>query len=144
MFSKNIDCAFMRKFIYRMVSALMAVMVLLSTMSFTVKKQYCGGFLVGVSFVGDVGSFDVSENSGTTVKMKNCCKEEVHHIEGQDTLQNESSNNLTFEQKKVLLALPISYNFIFIEFKEEKQFSRAIRPPELNQDLQVLYQTFLT
>ena len=36
------------------------------------------------------------------------------------------------------------YNFIFFELKEEKQFSRAIMPPELHQDLQVLYQVFLT
>ena len=127
-----------------MVSTLMAVMVLLSTMSFTVKKQYCGGFLVGVSFVGDVGNIDVSENSCTTVKVKNCCKEEVHHIEGQDTLHIESSSNLTFEQQKALLVFSISYNFIFFEFKEEKQFSRAIMPPELNRNLQVLYQVFLT
>jgi len=122
----------------------MAVMVLLSTMSFTVKKHYCGGFLVSVSLVSDVESFDVGENSCATIKMKSCCKDEVHHIEGQDTLQKENVTNLTFEQHRVLLAFTIAYNLSFIEFKEEKQFSRGIVPPELNQNLQVLYQVFLT
>ncbi len=103
----------MRKFICRVVSTIMAVMVLLSTMSFIVKKQYCDGILVSVSFVGDVVDFDVTENSCTTVKEKNCCKKEVHHIEGQDTLQIENPINLNFVQQKVLQEFSISYNFIF-------------------------------
>ena len=134
----------MRGFTKRIVSTLMAVMVLLSTMSFTVKKHYCGDFLVSVSLVSDVENFDVSENSCASIKKKSCCKDEVHHIEGQDTLHIESSSNLTFEQQKALLVFSISYNFIFFEFKDEKQFSRAIMPPELTRDLQVLYQVFLT
>jgi len=128
---------------YRLVSIVMAIMVLLSTMSFTVKKQYCGDFLIRVSFVANVEKFDVSENLEATVKKKDCCKHEVHYIEGQDQLQNESFKKMNFELQKILEPFVVSYSFNYFKSKKYKQFSRACTAPDFHSDLQVLYQVFL-
>lgn len=121
----------------------MAVIVLLSTMSFTVEKHYCGDFLVDVSFIGEAEKCNMNANKAALMKKKNCCKDEVHHIEGQDELQKDSSNKLTFEQQKAIIAFAFSYQSLFVGFTKEKKYYHDFSPPDLERDLQVLYQTFL-
>ena len=133
----------MKKHLHKITSILMAVLVLFSTFSFTVEKHYCGDFLVDVSYVGNVDKCDMGDNSSTTMKKSNCCKDEIYHIEGQDELQKETSVSLSFEQQKIILAFAFSYRFIFEEVKEQNKFKKQSSPPDLSQDLQVLYQTFL-
>jgi len=133
----------MKKFLNQMASILMAVIVLLSTMSFTVKKQYCGDFLIGVSFVSNGEKFDVCENSFVTVTKKDCCKHEVHYIEGQDQLQHENFKKMNFEVQKILGDFVVSDSFNFVKPNKEAQFSRDFTPLVFTRDFQVLYQVFL-
>ena len=121
----------------------MAVIVLLSTMSFTVEKHYCGDFLVDVSVIGNVEKCAMTADQATLVKSKDCCSDEVFHIEGQDELQKESFNKLTIEQQKLLVAYAFSYEFFFIESREILFSRNTPPPPDLNKDLQAFYQTFL-
>ena len=121
----------------------MAIIVLLSTMSFTVEEHFCGDFLVDVSYVGSAKKCNDVSGDFATIKKKNCCKDEVHHIEGQDELQNDPSSKFTFEQQKIITAFTCSFLALFGKFKLKKEFYKDFLPPDLNKDIQVLYQTFL-
>jgi hypothetical protein len=133
----------MRKYIHKITSILMAVLVLFSTFSFTVAKHYCGDFLVAISYVGAVGTCEMNKDSSTTIKKSNCCTDEIDHIEGQDKLQKETSAHLSFDQQKTILSFVHSYHFLFDEIKLQKEFNKQPLPPDLSQDLQALYQIFL-
>jgi uncharacterized membrane protein len=118
----------------------MAFLVLLSTMSFTVEKHYCGDFLVDVSIIGNADSCDMKMDLSDS---NNCCKDEIYHIEGQDKLQKNSTDDLSLNQQKIIIALVISYQTIFVDVDLEKEFYKDFSPPDILQDYQVLYQSFL-
>jgi hypothetical protein len=120
----------------------MAVIVLLSTMSFTVEKHYCGDFLVDVSFIGNVEKCAVDSGEASAVKMKDCCSDEVDHIEGQDELQKENHQQLTVEQQYILLSFSVDSVVCCLDSRDSKDLT-STSPPKLHQNLQIFYQTFL-
>ena len=130
----------MKSLFYKSTSIIMVLMVLLSTMSFTVLEHFCGDFLVDVSIIGNVDSCNMESE---TSEMNNCCKDEVYHIEGQDTLQKKSSDDLSLSQQKIILSFAISYQTIFVDIDVEKEFYTDFSPPDIPQDYQVLFQSFL-
>jgi uncharacterized membrane protein len=130
----------MKLVFHKIASITMALLVLLSTMSFTIEKHYCGDFLVDVSFIGNADSCDMKMD---TSDSKNCCKDEIYHIEGQDKLQKNSTDDLSLNQQKIILAFAISYQVIFADIDVEKEFHTDFSPPDIPRSYQVLYQTFL-
>lgn len=133
----------MKRILYKISSAIMAIVVLLSTMSFTVEKHFCGDSLVDISIVGNLERCNTDKNLSKTTMKNNCCKDEVYHIEGQDKLQKESLSKLSFEQQKVFVAFLFSYQSIYVDYKNEQSFYKDFSPPDLDRDIRVLYQTFL-
>ncbi|MDG1528987.1 MAG: hypothetical protein P8I51_03075 [Polaribacter sp.] len=130
----------MKSIFNKIASISMAFLVLLSTMSFTVEKHYCGDFLVDVSIIGNADSCDMKMDLSDS---NNCCKDEIYHIEGQDKLQKNSTDDLSLNQQKIIIALVISYQTIFVDVDLEKEFYKDFSPPDILQDYQVLYQSFL-
>ena len=130
----------MKSIFNKIASISMAFLVLLSTMSFTVEKHYCGDFLVDVSIIGNADSCDMKMDLSDS---NNCCKDEIYHIEGQDKLQKNSTDDLSLNQQKIIIALVISYQTIFVDIDLEKEFYKDFSPPDILQDYQVLYQSFL-
>ena len=53
----------MKKLVFKIASFLLAVLVCLSTLSFTVDKHYCGDFLVDVSFTGDASDCGMEKST---------------------------------------------------------------------------------
>lgn len=133
----------MKSFLYKIATVLMALIVLISTFSFTIEKHYCGGFLVDVSYVGNVNSCGEKIESSSEVKIKNCCKDEIEHIEGQDVLQKNSIEKLTFKEQKTLISFAISFQVVFEKVSFKKKYLKDLSPPKLYQNYQVLYQSFL-
>lgn len=136
----------MKPFLLKIASVFLAFSVLFSTFSFTVEKHFCGEFLVDVSYFGEAKGCGMDMDKVSKVvskKKKNCCKDEVSQIEGQDELQKSSSEELSFDKQKIILALAISYHAIFEETKLQKEFYKEFPPPDLHRDYQVLYQSFL-
>ena len=78
-----------------------------------------------------------------SAKKKNCCKDEVQKIEGQDELQSFEIDKLTFEKEQFLTAFVISYKDLFVEVASKNNFYKDFSPPDIPIDYQVLYQTFL-
>ena len=129
----------MKQTFSKIVSILLALLVLFSTFSFTVEKHYCGEFLMDVSFTGD------AEDCGMNMEKvrKKCCKDEVHQIDGQDELQQTSPDDFNFQKQQFLVALTIAYHNLFLEKESDKSIYKDFPPPDNLKDFQVLYQSFL-
>ena len=133
----------MKRFLYKIASILMALMVLLSTFSFTVEKHYCGDFLVDISFVGDADSCVEQLDSSTKMKTKSCCKDEIEHLKGQDELLKKTIEELTFDQQKSLIVFAFSFLNVFEKIQLKEEYFKDFPPPNLYQNYQVLHQSFL-
>ena len=131
----------MKQFSHKIVSFTLAFFVLFSTFSFTVEKHYCGDFLMDVSFTGDVE--DCGMQMEKKSKKKNCCKDEVHKFEGQDELQTQKIEKLSFEKQQVLTAFFISYKDLFASNQSNTNFYKDFSPPDIPKDFQILHQSFL-
>jgi len=53
----------MKRSFTKITSSLLALLVLLSTLSFTVESHYCGDFLVDVSYVGQADGCGMEKSS---------------------------------------------------------------------------------
>jgi hypothetical protein len=133
----------LKQFFTKIASILIALLVLVSTFSFTVDKHYCGDFLVDISFTGEAEGCGMNMDSTATAKKKNCCKYEVQKFEGQDELQTSKVENITFENQQFLTAFLISLNELRIEDNSEVNFYKNFTPPDSPKDFQVLFQSFL-
>ncbi|MEE9406855.1 MAG: hypothetical protein V3V28_02145 [Polaribacter sp.] len=127
----------------KITSTLLAFLVLFSTFSFTVEKHYCGEFLVDVSYVGEAEGCDMKMDKTSVTKKKNCCKDEIHKIEGQDELQQISIDKIDFKKQQFLAAFFVSYSNLFIEITSNQNLYKDFSPPDIPLDYQVLHQTFL-
>ena len=112
----------MKQFSTKIASLTLALLVLLSTFSFTVDKHYCGDFLVDVSFTGEAEGCGMKMDQTSSTKKKNCCKDEVQKIEGQDELQNHKVDNITFENQQFLVTFLTSYKDLFVEIESNNKF----------------------
>lgn len=132
----------MKNIFIKLASFTLALLVLFSTFSFTVEKHYCGDFLVDVSFSGKTEGCGMKMNGVVSAKKKKCCTNEIHKIEGQDELQSNKIDKLTFEKEQFLTTFVFSCND-FVERKSKNKVYKGFSPPDISINYQVLHQTFL-
>lgn len=81
--------AFMSMLLKKIAITLLTLLTVLSTVSFTVEKHFCGNFLIDISFFGNANSCggEKEEDCSDAFKSekKSCCKDELTYIKG---LQN--------------------------------------------------------
>ncbi len=127
--------------LHKIFSISLSLLVLFSTVSFTVEKHYCGDTLV------DVSIFTEAEKCGMEaqdmLQKKSCCKDEVDVVQGQDELKAPSFEDLNIEQQQLLVAFTQSYSSLFESFPKEVIPPTDYSPPNLVYDIQVLDQVFL-
>lgn len=120
---------------------------MLSTMSFTVDKHYCGDYLVDIAIFKEAKTcgmkvVESSAECGDNVMKASCCTNEQILVEGQDDIQ-DNVVELTYEQQLFLTS------FIYAVFDlyqpNDTSTSKFLGhpPPLLKKDFQVLYETFL-
>ena len=124
----------------------MVVLLLASTVSWTVGKHYCMGRLMNVSL------FEHAENCGMDMdgmtetsfsdEKKSCCSDEVIVIEGQDDLKL-SFEDISFDKQQFLVAYTFSYLDLFEGFEEQQVSFHRYSPPLLVKDIQLLDEVFL-
>ena len=137
----------MKKIFYKISSFSMALLVLFSTLSFTVESHYCGDILVDISLFGKVETCGIEEqktssSSDCDITKKNCCSDEQIIVEGQDTLKI-TFDKLEKEQQIFVASFIYSYINLFTS-SESKDFAfKDYSPPPLIRDVQILDQTFL-
>jgi len=96
----------------------MAIVVLFSTMSFTISSHFCGNTVVDVSYFSKASSCGMEmkqdvNNKDCSITKKNCCKDVTKVIEGQDNLKKNSFDSLSQDQQLFLATFYYSYINLF-------------------------------
>ncbi|WP_439649333.1 HYC_CC_PP family protein [Lentiprolixibacter aurantiacus] len=137
----------MKAALHKFGAVCLALVVLFSTLSFTVDMHYCGRTLVDFSLDQADNCLMKSlmpEDSSACESMKKmrCCTDVEITFEGQDELKM-NFDQLTLNQQVFIVA----YAYTFIDLLQPAEENRipfdGYPPPILVQDIQVLYETFL-
>lgn len=129
-----------KKLLHKAFSIVMMLLVLFSTVSFTIEKHFCGDVLIDVSyfFEGDTCAMDVEE----TIKKRSCCKDEVDVVKGQDELQLGAFKDFDL-QPEFVTAFVYTYINLFKGLPKQVIPHKDYSPPNLVADIQVLDQVFI-
>ena len=150
---ENIECqllitfAFMKVMIHKIVALLMAIFMLVSTVSWTVEKHFCLGSLVDIAFFHEAETCGMEMpllNEGVVLDKdsNNCCSDEIVSVQGQDEL-SISQYDLSFGQPYFLAALTCYYINLFQSREQHFVPHADYPPPILVRDIQILDQVFL-
>lgn len=123
----------------------MSLLVLFSTVSFTVEMHYCGDALIDISVFSEVErcASEAYEIELEKITKKSCCKDVVDLVEGQDELQKTSFDDLDLDQQLFLDIYFQSYKNLFEGLPQHLIPHKNYSPPNLVFDIQVLDQVFL-
>lgn len=135
----------MKSVITKISSFTIALLVLFSTLSFTVEKHFCCDVLVDISYIGNAGNCKTKLKKDTCntsiTKKKSCCKDETENIKGQDNLKITSLEKLTFEQHFAVF-FAISYKNLFVNLTNKIVPHKNYSPPNLVFDIHILHEVF--
>ncbi len=135
----------MKKRFYKSVSTVLALLVLVSTFSFTVDKHFCGNLLVDQAIFSKASScgMDMPSHSGTDLMdQDNCCSNQNISVAGQDELKI-SFQALNLDQQLFLTAFTYSYSNLFEGIPQQVISFKNYTPPLIVKDIPVLNDTFL-
>ncbi len=136
----------MKQTIHKIVSLLMATVVLFSTMSFTIDMHYCGDVLVDTAVFSEAqscGMESMDDSSCTTPNLKKkCCSEKKISFEGKKNLQT-SFDNLSFDQQVFIASYIYTYSNLFEVSEDNSTSFLDYSPPNFVKDIQLLDEVFL-
>ena len=128
------------------VSFSMALLVLASTMSFTISEHYCGGELVDTSLFVKADTcgmeMPMSSSNETSYSTNGCCSDVIQIVEGQDDLK-PNVVQLDHKQQVFLAAYVFSYHALFAETNKNLVPFNTYTPPLIVKDIHVLDAVFL-
>ncbi|ARV05749.1 hypothetical protein BTO04_03115 [Polaribacter sp. SA4-10] len=135
----------MKKVFHKIMSLVMAFVVLFSTMSFAINMHYCGDTLVETAILQKAKGCGMEmENSSTkdcAIKKKNCCSDRQLVVDGQDELQVQV-HQISFEQQLFIASFLYSYNTLF-EVLENRVSYEEYDPPLVIRPIFKLDETYL-
>ncbi len=137
----------MKKVFNKISSFFLALIVLLSTVSFTVDSHYCGGIWVDSSLFGHVETCGMevegqSQLSECDISIIDCCSDEEVIVEGQDALKT-SFDRLAKDQQAFVATFFYTYINLFEDLDNNIIPFRDYEPPFLIQDIQKLHETYI-
>ena len=124
-------------------SVVLAIMVLFSTLSFTVEKHYCAGKLVDLSVFSKAETCGMEMPSQTSATTKSCCKDEVDVLKGQDHLKTGTDNKVSIVQTLFIKAYVYCVDISFESLPKKVVPHLDYSPPNIVKDIHVLDETFL-
>ena len=136
----------MKQIFHKISSFLMAIVVLFSTMSFTIDMHYCGDSLVETAIFhkakGCGMEMEKPSTDGCSIKVKDCCSDEQLIIDGQDELKI-SFDKLTFDQQVFVASFVYTYINLFEGLEENVTSYRDYVPPLVIRQIYKLDETYL-
>jgi hypothetical protein len=135
----------MKKGFQKSVSTVLALLVLVSTFSFTIDKHFCGSFLVDQAVFSKASTcgMDMHSHLGTDLMDQNkCCTNQHISVKGQDELKI-TFNSLDFNQQLFIVAFTFSFDKLFDGLPQQVIPYRNYTPPLIVKDIPVLNETFL-
>ena len=135
----------MKQVFHKIISLVMAFVVLFSTMSFAINMHYCGDTLVETAIFNKAKGCGMEmENSSTedcAIKKNNCCSDRQLVVDGQDELQVQV-DQISFEQQLFIASFLYSYNTLF-EVLDNRISYEKYDPPLVIRQLFKLDETYL-
>ena len=136
----------MKQIIHKIASFLMAVVVLFSTMSFTIDMHYCGDTLVDTAIFSKVHTCGMEMQKFNTkecsVKKKNCCSDEQIVIDGQDELKSAFSS-LSIDQQLFATSFVYAYINLFEGLDKNIISYRDYTPPLVEKTIYKLDESYI-
>ena len=138
----------MKSVFHKLSAVAMAVVVLMTTMSFTVDMHYCGDTMVDFSFFKEAKTCGMEKMQADkpcetpVLSKKSCCSDKQIVVEGQDDFKI-SIDKITPEQHFFVVSFLHAYIQSFDTISTDKDSFVDYTPPFIRQDAQVLHQTFL-
>ncbi len=124
----------------------MALVVLLSTMSFTIDMHYCGGTLVDTAIFQKAKTCGMemqeSQTKDCSITKKNCCSDKQTVIDGQNELKL-SLDTLSLEQQQFVASFIYTYINLFEDADENINSYRDYAPPLVVREIYKLDETYL-
>ncbi|WP_298895798.1 hypothetical protein [uncultured Psychroserpens sp.] len=135
----------LKQVFHKIGSTVMALLLLFSTVSFTVEKHFCGDVLIDVAVFSDVEkcAMEAFEIEQEEVTKMSCCKDTIDIVEGVDQLTLKTIDDLDTDQQLFLTSFIYGYNALFEVFPKQNVPHKQYSPPNLIEDIQVLDQVFL-
>ena len=139
----------MKAILQKISAIVMAVVLVFTTMSFTVNMHYCGDTLIKYSFTQPIEScgMDTDEKFSPTVcdevlSKDSCCSYEQLLVEGQDEVK-VSWHSFSIAQQATFRINSYSHIPLFLGAKQKLSSFKAHAPPLIVRDIYVLDQSFL-
>lgn len=124
----------------------MALVVLFSTMSFTVDMHYCGDILVETAVFqkakGCGMEMESPSTEGCAITKKNCCSDEQIAVDGQDELQL-SVDKMSFEQQVFVASFIYTYMDLFEGLDENIISYKEYKPPLVIRQIYKIDESYL-
>ncbi len=124
----------------------MALVVLFSTMSFTIDMHYCGDTLVDSAIFHKVKTcgmeMQTPSTKGCVITKKNCCSDEQLVVDGQDELQL-SVDKISFEQQLFIASFVYTYSNLFEDIENNVTSYEEYKPPLVIRQLYKIDETYL-
>jgi len=124
----------------------MAMVVLFSTLSFTIDMHYCGDTLVDTAILHEAKTCGMEmqkamATSQNAITKKSCCDDKQLLVTGQDNLQS-SSQIISFQQQVFITTFLYSYVALFETTKNNPSY-KHYKPPLVVRDLYKIDETYL-
>ena len=136
----------MKQVFHKIMSILMAFVVLFSTMSFTVNMHYCGGTLVETAVFNKAEGcgmeMEKTSTDGCEITKKNCCDDKQLKVDGQDELQLQA-DNISFEQQAFIASFVYTYINLFEGLNKNVSSFEEYKPPLVIKQIFKLDETYL-
>ncbi|MBU2940741.1 hypothetical protein RRF68_12145 [Tenacibaculum sp. HL-MS23] len=136
----------MKQVFHKIMSLLMAFVVLFSTMSFTVDMHYCGDTLMDTAIFHKAETCGMEmENpltDGCSITKKNCCSDEQLAVDGQNELQLQV-DKITFEQQVFIASFVYTYINLFEGLDNNVSSFEEYEPPLVVKQIFKIDETYL-
>ena len=136
----------MKQLSHKIMSMLMAFVVLFSTLSFTVNMHYCGDTLMDTAIFhkAETCGMEMEKPSaeGCTITKNNCCNDEQLVVDGQDELQL-SVDKISFEQQIFIASFVYTYINLFEGLDTNVSSYEAYKPPLVIKQIFKFDETYL-
>ena len=130
----------------KIAAVFMALVVFLSTMSFTVDMHYCGESLVDAALFSRASNCGVKMEDSTNDDCEDtdsgCCRDENFVVDGQEELQFDVLQYSLRDQQVFLAEFVYSYVNLFESLSNKHIPSNEYLPPNIEVNIQVLQQVF--
>lgn len=138
----------MLQFLHKILALILALVILFSTLSFTVEKHICLGEVTDVSYFTKADNCGmISEDcdlvipSERKIQKENCCND-THELIPGNQYEQPALKKVEINQVAFIFTFVYTYNSFF-EQKSDKNYFCYYSPPLVDRDIPVLYQTFL-